>query len=471
MLRKKLFTFWIILLIALSACNTQTPSPGAGMANPASVYCEQNGGKLDIRTASDGSQNGVCVFPDGSECDEWAYFRDECKPGAPVNVESPTVRPVLDDNAAPATPKFVQAPMPIRPSGVSLPYAVLVDTGDGRGITAYDRSGLALGEWQTSSMTSQVHAAGEMADGIASVPLVFWSGDVDEPGILRLSVNIGGTITPLAAVSDPVMFTGMIGLPASPVVAYSILEYDDDGALIRSKVYLGDYRSLTPASPALLIESRGSEYITPLAIRADEQKPVGIWFTYHLMGIGGTPGLYTNNYGLYYLDIASNTVYELLSRDKTLNDLSANQAYAAWTQSNSGDMHLTDLNRGQAMSFPMLPTSERGAGFGVVSPSGGYAAWAEGTNLELGETPEITVRVGTYEGNILGEYPHANFAKTSELGMETNIRLAGWLSDETLLVSVEQVGKEGASAIVAVNVNTGDVTQFARGEFKGFAYP
>jgi hypothetical protein len=50
------------------------------MPNPASVFCEQNGGKLEIRTAADGSQNGVCVFPNGSECDEWAYYRGECKP-------------------------------------------------------------------------------------------------------------------------------------------------------------------------------------------------------------------------------------------------------------------------------------------------------------------------------------------------------------------------------------------------------
>ena len=50
------------------------------MPNPASVYCEQNGGKLDIRVDASGGQAGVCVFPDGSECDEWAYFRGECKP-------------------------------------------------------------------------------------------------------------------------------------------------------------------------------------------------------------------------------------------------------------------------------------------------------------------------------------------------------------------------------------------------------
>lgn len=51
-----------------------------GLPNPASVYCEQQGYTLEIRTASDGSQSSVCIFTDGSECDEWAYFRGECKP-------------------------------------------------------------------------------------------------------------------------------------------------------------------------------------------------------------------------------------------------------------------------------------------------------------------------------------------------------------------------------------------------------
>jgi len=54
---------------------------GAGLANPASVYCVEQGGTVDIRTGDDGGQYGVCVFPDGSECDEWAFFRGECAPG------------------------------------------------------------------------------------------------------------------------------------------------------------------------------------------------------------------------------------------------------------------------------------------------------------------------------------------------------------------------------------------------------
>jgi putative hemolysin len=54
----------------------------SSMPNPSSVYCTQQGYTLEIRTANDGSQSGVCVFPDGSECDEWAYFRGECKPSS-----------------------------------------------------------------------------------------------------------------------------------------------------------------------------------------------------------------------------------------------------------------------------------------------------------------------------------------------------------------------------------------------------
>ena len=46
--------------------------------NPASVYCEENNGTLEIRTSSDGSQSGYCIFYDGSECEEWIYYRGEC---------------------------------------------------------------------------------------------------------------------------------------------------------------------------------------------------------------------------------------------------------------------------------------------------------------------------------------------------------------------------------------------------------
>jgi len=75
-------------LTACTANQTRAPEPTstdiaqAGMPNPASVNCVENGNKLEIQTAADGSQSGVCVFPDGGTCDEWAYYRGECGPAA-----------------------------------------------------------------------------------------------------------------------------------------------------------------------------------------------------------------------------------------------------------------------------------------------------------------------------------------------------------------------------------------------------
>ena len=58
-----------------------TPAPKAGIANPASVFCTEKGGQLKIVTDAQGGQSGTCVFPDGSRCEEWAFYRGECKPG------------------------------------------------------------------------------------------------------------------------------------------------------------------------------------------------------------------------------------------------------------------------------------------------------------------------------------------------------------------------------------------------------
>jgi len=50
-----------------------------GAENPASENCLALGGEVEIREG-DGGQYGVCVFPNGSECEEWSLYRKECEP-------------------------------------------------------------------------------------------------------------------------------------------------------------------------------------------------------------------------------------------------------------------------------------------------------------------------------------------------------------------------------------------------------
>jgi putative hemolysin len=48
------------------------------LANPAAVFCKEKGYDYEIRTNPDGSEYGVCIFPDHRECEEWAYYRGTC---------------------------------------------------------------------------------------------------------------------------------------------------------------------------------------------------------------------------------------------------------------------------------------------------------------------------------------------------------------------------------------------------------
>lgn len=48
-------------------------------ANPASVFCSQQNGQVEFRLDETGGQYGVCILADGTECEEWAFFRGECQ--------------------------------------------------------------------------------------------------------------------------------------------------------------------------------------------------------------------------------------------------------------------------------------------------------------------------------------------------------------------------------------------------------
>jgi putative hemolysin len=63
-------------LLPLCACAVQgdPPLPQVGLANPASVYCAEQGGRVVIRE-TDAGQVGDCRLPDGRVVEEWALYR------------------------------------------------------------------------------------------------------------------------------------------------------------------------------------------------------------------------------------------------------------------------------------------------------------------------------------------------------------------------------------------------------------
>ena len=115
----------VLILLLASSCTPRsvvtpaitTLTPAAGLPNPASVFCQEQGFRLELRTAATGSQSGICHFPDGSQCDEWAYYRGECGPAGqaasgttpaptPTQITTPTAVP---RPTAPATAPSAEA--------------------------------------------------------------------------------------------------------------------------------------------------------------------------------------------------------------------------------------------------------------------------------------------------------------------------------------------------------------------------
>jgi hypothetical protein len=81
---------FVTMAVVVAACGTGngdvTDEPG--LPNPASVYCQEQGGRLEIRQEPDGGGSyGVCIFPDGTECEEWALFNKKCEQGMYVQAE------------------------------------------------------------------------------------------------------------------------------------------------------------------------------------------------------------------------------------------------------------------------------------------------------------------------------------------------------------------------------------------------
>ncbi len=54
--------------------NIHSTIPKIGVANPASVYCVDKGGRLEIKNSTHG-QYGLCHLPNGDVVEEWELYR------------------------------------------------------------------------------------------------------------------------------------------------------------------------------------------------------------------------------------------------------------------------------------------------------------------------------------------------------------------------------------------------------------
>jgi putative hemolysin len=152
----------VLIVLLASSCTPQsvvmpasaTLTPAAGLANPASVFCQKQGFRLELRTDTTGSQTGICHFPDGSQCDEWAYYRGECGPAGQADVG---ITP------APSSTRVAS------PSAVPLPVAASA-TAPAAGATPYTSSALGISFSYLPEQNGQTVKVLEQGDKIYVYP-------------------------------------------------------------------------------------------------------------------------------------------------------------------------------------------------------------------------------------------------------------------------------------------------------------
>jgi len=66
-----------VVLTACVAPAEKPVEPTVQAANPASQYCVEQGGRLEIKKDEQGGEYGLCHLPDGQVVEEWALFRSK----------------------------------------------------------------------------------------------------------------------------------------------------------------------------------------------------------------------------------------------------------------------------------------------------------------------------------------------------------------------------------------------------------
>jgi putative hemolysin len=77
---RSLLVVGLAAVALMAGCKDDDEDPQ--LANPASVFCVEQGGVVEI-VDEDGGQVGYCILPDGTRVEEWQYFREYSPTTAP----------------------------------------------------------------------------------------------------------------------------------------------------------------------------------------------------------------------------------------------------------------------------------------------------------------------------------------------------------------------------------------------------
>jgi hypothetical protein len=355
----------------------------------------------------------------------------------------------------------------VPPVNYLLPSGVLIDTLDKVGITFFNTNGQVITELKTPglqhSSPSEVHLAGTVSGQIMT-PLVFHVWDPQS----RVLINVNDAISLMANAPN---FYSMAGASGQSVMVYSVVNYKPDNSGITSNLYFGTLEQLTGGGGLVYSEDNNQSYADfPLEVNAENNVPLGFWFSHQAYGIGDV--IFAPQKGLFYYNQATNSIAPVL--DETRRPLAISQDHN-WVASNAfgGDKSVTalNINTNTQAYYPLLANSDDGAGNVTFSPDSNYIAWMEASGSFMMDVPNFhsVVRIAQTNGTLVRDVIDVNFGAV--VGAAVNwVQPVEWL--DTSVVLVQALGMTSTDAwVLKLDVTTGNISLFATGNFVGLYYP
>ena len=398
----------------------------------------------------------------------------------PEESESPNVAPspTVTQNSAqptdtvPVPTETFTAPPPSPTPVLFSPSGFLTAASDYESVTIYNLLGQALAAVRTPGMSGggsdNIYVGGSVENTFANVPVVFIN--MDNQGTIMQNLN--GQLSELVLGPD---ITYLVGLPGEGVFAFTELTYANDALVSELYVY-----NLAMGGMNWVYERSDENYrsLYPLAIGEVGDTPVDIWTTHRMWGIGGDI-VFPPQEGLFQLNIASQQEVQVLTPDFNPVGLSPDQRWVAYVPVGQGygdgnnlQLTLYDLDTTVMVQIPLVPESDRGAGYAVFSPDNSYVAWMEGSGWQMAEVPNFTsrVRIADTDGNILADLPVNILASASGKSNPVWAKPVGWMDSETLIVEIR--GDDWNNpALVKIRFDGSGISYLAPGGFAGFVYP
>ena len=385
----------------------------------------------------------------------------------------PSETPQLTDTPQIATVTPTDSPLPVDPDSlfpIYMPVGFIADPGilENPILNAHELNGELINQVPAPGMSTvgsptSVHVAGGFNDGIIP-PVVYVSTGND--GSLQYSEN-GEIIT--VAIAPHISY--LIGAPGQTSMVYTTARFEEN-ALI-SELFIGNIETLNDVEPLMVRTDSAGWTFRPIAIDMLSEQPIGIWYSLTPWGIGGDI-VFEPRQGLYYFDLTANEIAETLDSSVNPISFSPDLSWLAYTgeQMEQPLTIIPNLETERAITFPLAPESDRGAGKAVFSPDNQYVAWMEASVFRLAAVPDfnILIRIASTGDQMITEFPANSVAQAVGSQNIQWVEPIGWLDNENLLLQV-RFDTWAQTEIVSVKYDGSEMSALVAGNFANFIYP